>query len=34
MASLLELRDEAFQESDRAHRRLQGELAVFRNEGY
>lgn len=34
MASLLQLRDEAFQESEQAHNRLQHELAVFRNEGY
>ena len=34
MASLLQLRDEAFQESTRAHDRLRHELAVFRNEGY
>lgn len=34
MTSLLQLRDEAFQESQKAHRRLQHELAVFRNEGY
>ena len=34
MASLLQLRDEAFQESERAHARLRHELAVFRNNGY
>lgn len=34
MASLLQLRDEAFQESEQAHNRLRHELAVFRNEGY
>lgn len=34
MTSLLQIRDEAFQESQKAHARLQHELAVFRNEGY
>ena len=29
MASLLQLRDEAFQESNRAHQRLRHEFAVF-----
>ena len=34
MPSLLQIRDEAFAESARAHERICHELAVFRNEGY
>lgn len=34
MPSLLQLRDEAFAESERAHERIRHELAVFKNEGY
>lgn len=34
MASILQLRDEAFQESAAAHDRMKFELAVFKNEGY
>lgn len=34
MSSLLQIRDEAFQESARSHDRMKFELAVFRNEGY
>jgi len=34
MSSLLQIRDEAFAEAERAHERMRFELAIFRNEGY
>lgn len=34
MTSLLQIRDEAFSESEQAHARIQTELAIFKNKGY